>query len=60
MIALGDSDAVATGDLHLPHMVAWALAGERRGSDERMLELLEPFRGHRARVLRLLLLGVRP
>jgi 3-methyladenine DNA glycosylase/8-oxoguanine DNA glycosylase len=59
MIALGDPDAVAVGDLHLPHMVTWALAGERRGSDERMLELLEPFRGHRARVLRLLLLGVR-
>jgi 3-methyladenine DNA glycosylase/8-oxoguanine DNA glycosylase len=59
MIALGDCDAVAVGDLHLPHMVTWALAGERRGSDERMLELLEPFRGHRARVLRLLLLGVR-
>jgi 3-methyladenine DNA glycosylase/8-oxoguanine DNA glycosylase len=59
MIALGDSDAVAVGDLHLPHMVTWALAGERRGSDERMLELLEPFRGHRARVLRLLMLGVR-
>jgi 3-methyladenine DNA glycosylase/8-oxoguanine DNA glycosylase len=59
MIALGDPDAVAVGDLHLPHMVTWALAGERRGSDERMLELLEPFRGHRARVMRLLLLGVR-
>ena len=57
MIALGDADAVALGDLHLPHMVSWALAGERRGSDERMLELLEPFRGHRARVLRLLMLG---
>jgi 3-methyladenine DNA glycosylase/8-oxoguanine DNA glycosylase len=59
MIALGDPDAVAIGDLHLPHMVAWALAGERRGNDERMLQLLEPFRGHRARVIRLLLLGVR-
>jgi 3-methyladenine DNA glycosylase/8-oxoguanine DNA glycosylase len=59
MIALGDCDAVAVGDLHLPHMVTWALAGERRGTDERMLELLEPFRGHRARVLRLLMLGVR-
>jgi 3-methyladenine DNA glycosylase/8-oxoguanine DNA glycosylase len=55
LIALGDPDAVAVGDLHLPHMVTWALAGERRGSDERMLELLEPFRGHRGRVIRLLL-----
>jgi hypothetical protein len=34
--------------------VAWALAGERTGTDERMLELLEPYRGHRGRVLRLL------
>ncbi len=41
-------------------MVAWALAGEARGTDERMLELLEPYRGQRGRVLRLLeLAGVR-
>ena len=57
MLALGDGDAVFVGDLHLPHMVSSALAGERRGSDERMLELLEPYRGHRARVVRLLLAG---
>ncbi|HEX8968008.1 MAG TPA: DNA-3-methyladenine glycosylase 2 family protein [Chloroflexota bacterium] len=57
LIALGDADAVSVGDLHLPHVVSWALAGERRGSDERMLELLEPFRGHRGRVIRLLLAG---
>ena len=55
LVALGDPDAVSVGDYHLPHVVAWALAGERRGSDERMLELLEPYRGHRGRVLRLLL-----
>jgi len=55
VVALGDPDAVSVGDYHLPHMVSWALAGERRGTDERMLELLEPYRGHRARVLRLLL-----
>lgn len=54
VVALGDADAVSVGDFHLPHQVSWALAGERRGSDERMLELLEPFRGHRARVCRLL------
>jgi 3-methyladenine DNA glycosylase/8-oxoguanine DNA glycosylase len=59
LVALGDADAELVGDLHLPHMVSWALAGERRGTDERMLELLEPFRGHRARVVRLLLLGSR-
>jgi 3-methyladenine DNA glycosylase/8-oxoguanine DNA glycosylase len=57
MLALGDCDAVFLGDLHVPHMVSSALAGERRGSDERMLELLEPFRGHRARVVRLLMAG---
>jgi 3-methyladenine DNA glycosylase/8-oxoguanine DNA glycosylase len=52
--ALGDADAVPVGDYHLPHLVTYALAGERRGTDERMLELLEPYRGHRGRVLRLL------
>ena len=57
MLALGDCDAVFMGDLHLPHLVSSALAGERRGSDERMLELLEPYRGHRARVVRLLMAG---
>jgi 3-methyladenine DNA glycosylase/8-oxoguanine DNA glycosylase len=53
--ALGDPDAVAVGDYHLPNIVAFALAGEPRGDDTRMLELLEPFAGHRGRVLRLLL-----
>src|ERR1051326_6904911 len=57
MLALGDCDAVFIGDLHLPHLVSSALAGERRGSDERMLELLEPYRGHRARGGRLLMAG---
>jgi 3-methyladenine DNA glycosylase/8-oxoguanine DNA glycosylase len=57
MIALGDADAVPVGDLHLPHLVSSALAGERRGSDQRMLELLEPYRGHRGRVIRLLVAG---
>lgn len=52
--ALGDADAVMVGDYHLKHIVAWNLAGEERGDDARMLELLEPFRPHRARVTRLL------
>lgn len=52
--ALGDPDAVPVGDPVLKHLVAWAFTGERRGSDAQMLELLEPFRGHRGRVLRLL------
>jgi len=54
MRALGDPDAVSVGDFHIPNMVAWALAREPRGSDERMLELLEPYRGQRGRVIRLL------
>jgi len=59
--ALGDADAVSVGDFHLPNIVAYALAGEIRGTDARMLELLEPWRGQRARVVRLLeLSGLRP
>jgi len=57
MVALGDADAVPPGDYHLPHMVAWAFTGRPRGTDEQMLELLEPYAGHRGRVLRLLLAG---
>jgi 3-methyladenine DNA glycosylase/8-oxoguanine DNA glycosylase len=54
--SFGDPDAVVIGDYGLPHLVTWALAGERRGTDERMLELLEPYRGQRGRVQRLLVL----
>ena len=57
MVALGDADAVPIGDYHLPHMVGFAFDGTARSTDERMLELLEPYRGHRARVLRLLMLA---
>jgi endonuclease III len=52
--AQGDSDAVAVGDYHLKNLVSYALAGEPRGTDERMLELLEPYIGQRGRVVRLL------
>ena len=52
--ALGDTDAVAVGDYHLKNFVAYNLVGEPRASDERMLELLEPYRGQRARVIALL------
>lgn len=52
--AFGDADAVSVGDYHLPRLVCWALAGEPRGSDQRMLELLAPYAGHRGRVARLL------
>ncbi len=57
MVALGDPDAVSVGDYHLPNQVAWVLAGEPRADDARMLELLEPYRGQRGRVIRLLLAG---
>ena len=57
MVALGDADAVSVGDYHLPNLVAWTLAGEPRADDSRMLELLEPFRGQRGRVIRLVVAG---
>lgn len=53
-VALGDADAVLVGDYHLCHHVVHAFTGRRRGSDEEMLALLEPFRPHRGRVSRLL------
>ncbi len=55
--ALGDPDAIPVGDFHVPNVVSWALAREARGTDERMIELLEPYRGHRRRVVKLLHLG---
>ena len=55
--AFGDPDAVSVGDYHVPNIVAWALAGEPRADDARMLELLEPYRGQRGRVQRLLEVG---
>jgi len=53
----GDPDATLRGDYHLPSIITWALAQQRRGTDEEMLELLEPFRPHRWRVARLLMMG---
>jgi 3-methyladenine DNA glycosylase/8-oxoguanine DNA glycosylase len=60
-IAGGDPDAVEVGDYGVKDHIAWNLAGEPRATDERMLELLAPFAGHRGRVVRLLLsAGQRP
>ena len=53
-IAFGDPDALSVGDYHLPNVVAWALVREPRADDARMVELLEPYRGQRGRVQRLL------
>lgn len=54
LLALGRPDAVVPGDYHLPHDVTFALAGEPRGDDRRMLELLQPYRGQRGRLVRLI------
>ena len=54
LVALGDADAVPLGDYHLPSQVSWVLAREPRADDQRMLELLAPFAGHRGRVIRLI------
>jgi 3-methyladenine DNA glycosylase/8-oxoguanine DNA glycosylase len=59
--AAGDPDAVSVGDYNLPKAVGWALAGRHKTDDAQMLELLEPYRGHRYRVTRLVeLTGLRP
>ena len=51
--ALGDPDTVSVGDYHLSQFVGWALVG-KPVDDDGMLELLEPWRGHRQRVVRLI------
>ena len=56
-VAFGDADAVSVGDFWLAHVVCHNLAGEARGTDERMLTLLAPWAGQRGRVCRLLMLG---
>jgi 3-methyladenine DNA glycosylase/8-oxoguanine DNA glycosylase len=59
--AWGDRDAVPVGDHNLPSMVTWALRGQRKGTDEEMLDLLEPFRPYRRRAVVLLKQsGVKP
>jgi len=70
-LAFGDPDAVTVGDYHIPHHVVHALTGAPRAgsrdsspgtvspADALMLELLEPFRGQRARVCQLLLATTR-
>jgi 3-methyladenine DNA glycosylase/8-oxoguanine DNA glycosylase len=51
--AFGDADAVSVGDYHIPKMIGWTLLGHPV-DDAGMLELLEPMRPHRQRVVRLL------
>jgi 3-methyladenine DNA glycosylase/8-oxoguanine DNA glycosylase len=51
--AFGDPDALSVGDYHIPKMIGWTLLG-RPIVDAEMVELLEPMRPHRHRVVRLL------
>ncbi|CEA08946.1 hypothetical protein BN1051_02308 [Arthrobacter saudimassiliensis] len=52
----GAPDTVSVGDFHLAKFVGAALTG-RRTDDAGMLALLEPWRGHRQRVVRMLMLS---
>lgn len=49
----GDPDAVSVGDAHLSHIIGTWFTGDRV-DDAGMLALLEPHRGHRHRVVRLI------
>lgn len=51
--AFGDADALSVGDYHISKMIGWTLLG-RPVDDAVMLEVLEPMRPHRHRVVRLL------
>ena len=60
-VTWGDPDTVITGDIGFPGAVGWFFERDERADDARMLELLEPFRPHRYRVLNLVLgSGVSP
>lgn len=52
--ALADPDAVPLGDPELAHLVTAALGGEPSAHDGPLVEALEPWRGQRGRVVRLL------
>ena len=56
-VMIGDPDTVIEGDYGIPTSVCWAFTGDatRQTSDSKMLALLEPYRPHRQRVIRLLL-----
>lgn len=52
----GSPDHISVGDYHLADFVGQVLVGHRV-DDQRMLQLLEPYTGHRQRVVRLLQLS---
>lgn len=65
--SLGDPDTIVLRDYGLPTMVNYAFTGDARripadeGGDEIMCQHLEPWRGHRRRIVRLLFAaGVSP
>ncbi|MGL5827705.1 MAG: DNA-3-methyladenine glycosylase family protein [Nocardioides sp.] len=51
--ALGDPDAVSFGDYHVAKNVGWAMLGHDI-DDAELADVLEPWRGHRGRVVTLL------
>ncbi|QLL07778.1 DNA-3-methyladenine glycosylase family protein [Mycobacterium vicinigordonae] len=51
--AFGDADALSVGDYHISKMIGWTLLGYPI-DDAEMVELLEPMRPHRHRVVRVL------
>ncbi len=55
--ALGDADAVPWGDYHLGRTVGSAMGAALDLDDHQVAELLEPYRPHRGRVVRLLQLS---
>jgi len=50
----GAGDVVSVGDYHLPNVVGFVFTGRPRTDDAGMLGLLEPYRPHRQRVVRLI------
>lgn len=53
-LAYGDARAVPLDDWHIGRDLCFALSGEERRNDGRMLELLAPFAGNEGRVWRLI------
>jgi 3-methyladenine DNA glycosylase/8-oxoguanine DNA glycosylase len=49
----GAPDTVSVGDYNLPNAVGYVFTGRPRRDDAQMLALLEPYRPHRQRVVRL-------
>jgi 3-methyladenine DNA glycosylase/8-oxoguanine DNA glycosylase len=49
--AAGDCDAVAVGDFHVKNTIAHFFTGAPRGTDDQMMQTLEPFYGQRGRIV---------